>query len=133
METCTTPPGCAGSRRNPRRERPKSKEVDMRDQMERKFIFSAMAGVVAAAAACTGGSSSDSVTVEGDVAIAYVKRPVSALGNPTDAVVTGQGGDLYLRDKSSPSGTETNLTGSYTQGRGDVSDPEVSYDGTKLL
>jgi len=34
--------------------------------------------------------------VAGDVPLLYVKRPVSALGNPTDAVVTGQGGDLYL-------------------------------------
>ncbi len=105
----------------------------MRDQLKRKFIFAAMAGAVAGAAACTGGSSSDSVTVEGDVAIAYVKRPVSALGNPTDAVVSGQGGDLYLRDKSSPSGTETNLTGSYTNGRGDVNHPNVSFDGTKIV
>jgi hypothetical protein len=88
--------------------------------------------VVAGLAACTGGGS-DSITVEGDVAIAYVKRSVSALGNPTDAVVTGQGGDLYLRDKSSPSGTETNLTGSYTQGQGDVNHPNVSFDGTKIV
>ena len=34
---------------------------------------------------CSGGSS-DSVTVDGDVAIAYVKRPTSTLGNPTDAI-----------------------------------------------
>lgn len=92
----------------------------------------ALAGVVAGLAACTGGSS-DSITVAGDVAIAYVKRPVSALGNPTDAVVTGQGGDLYLRDKSSPSGTETNLTGSLTGGQGDVAHPNVSFDGTKIV
>src|SRR6267154_3685606 len=105
----------------------------MRDQIKRKFVFPAMVGVVAGVAACTGGSSSDSVTVEGDVAIAYVKRPVSALGNPTDAVVTGQGGDLYLRDKSSPSGSETNLTGSYTNGQGDVNHPNVSFDGTKIV
>jgi len=99
----------------------------------RKSVFVAMAATVAGVAACTGGSSSDSVTVAGDVAIAYVKRPVSALGNPTDAVVTGRGGDLYLRDKSSPSGTETNLTGSYTNGQGDVNHPNVSFDGTKIV
>ena len=105
----------------------------MRDQIMRKSVFVAMAATVAGVAACTGGSSSDSVTVAGDVAIAYVKRPVSALGNPTDAVVTGRGGDLYLRDKSSPSGTETNLTGSYTNGQGDVNHPNVSFDGTKIV
>ena len=84
--------------------------------------------------ACTqGAGDSDSVTVEGNVSIAYVKRPVSTLGNPTDSIMTGSGGDLYIRDKSSPSGTETNVTAAITQGQGDVSDPEVSFDGTKIL
>jgi hypothetical protein len=91
-----------------------------------------MTGVVAGLAACTG-NSPDSITVQGDVAIAYVKRPVSALGNPTDAVTTGQGGDLYVRDKSSPSGTETNITASLTNGQGDVNHPDVSFDGTKIV
>lgn len=81
---------------------------------------------------CTSGSS-DSVTVDGDVAIAYVKRPVGSLGNPTDAITFTAGGDLYMREQSSPSATEINITGSQTKGQGDVSDPEVSYDGTKLL
>ena len=102
----------------------------MDKQIERS-ITSAIACIVAGLAACTGSGSS--VTVEGDVAIAYVKRPVSALGNPTDAVVTGQGGDLYMRDKSSPSGTETNITGPYTNGQGDVTQPAVSFDGTKIV
>ncbi len=103
----------------------------MCSQIKRKIAW-VVASAVSGLAACTGGSS-DSITVDGDVAIAYVKRPVSALGNPTDAVVTGQGGDLYLRDKSSPSGTETNLTGSYTKGQGDVTHPNVSFDGTKIV
>jgi len=81
---------------------------------------------------CSSGSS-DPVTVDGDVAIAYVKRPTSTLGNPTDAIMFTAGGDLYLREKSSPSAAEINITGSQTNGTGDVSDPEVSYDGTKLL
>ena len=82
---------------------------------------------------CGSGGDSDSVTVEGNVAIAYVKRPNSTSGNPTDSIMSGQGGDLYVRDKSSPSASETNITNSQTGGRGDVSDPEVSYDGTRLL
>ncbi|MBS1236116.1 MAG: hypothetical protein H6R46_911, partial [Proteobacteria bacterium] len=82
--------------------------------------------------ACSTGSS-DSVTVDGDVAIAYVKRPTSSLGNPTDAITFTAGGDLYMREKSSPSAAEINITGSQTNGQGDVSDPEVSYDGKKLL
>ena len=98
----------------------------------RSGITWAAAGMVAGLAACTG-KTTDSITVQGDVAIAYVKRPVSALGNPTDAVVTGQGGDLYMRDKSSPSGTETNLTAPLTNGQGDVNHPDVSFDGTKIV
>jgi hypothetical protein len=82
---------------------------------------------------CSSGGGSDSVTVEGDVPIAYVKRPVATLGNPTDSVMFSAGGDLYIREKSSPSAPEINVTGDYTQGRGDVSDPEVSYDGAKIL
>src|SRR5712672_1943613 len=132
-EGCTIRQGCVGNHRSARRQRPKRKEAYMRDQIMRKSVFVALAATVAGVAACTGGGSSDSVTVAGDVAIAYVKRPVSALGNPTDAVVTGQGGDLYLRDKSSPSSTETNLTGSYTNGQGDVNHPNVSFDGTKIV
>jgi hypothetical protein len=78
-------------------------------------------------------------TAEIDVPLAYVKRPVnsqsmnSAVGNPTDSVTFHPGGDLYVRDISSPSATEKNITASYTQERGDVSDPEVSYDGKKIL
>jgi len=82
--------------------------------------------------ACSAGTS-DSVTVDGDVAIAYVKRPTTTLGNPTDAIMFTAGGDLYMREKSSPSAVEINITGLQTNGQGDVSDPEVSYDGTKLL
>jgi Hydrazine synthase alpha subunit middle domain/WD40-like Beta Propeller Repeat len=84
--------------------------------------------------ACSqGGDNSDSVTVQGDIPIAYVKRPISDLGNPTDSIMTGSGGDLYTRAKSSPGAAETNLTGGLTLGVGDVSDPEVSFDGTKIL
>ena len=85
--------------------------------------------------ACSGGggSSSDSVTVEGNVSVAYVKRPVTTLGNPTDSITFTPGGDLYTREKSSPTAPEVNITASMTRGQGDVSDPEVSYDGSKIL
>lgn len=89
--------------------------------------------LIAAGLAACNGTSTESVTVEGDVAVAYVKRPVATLGNPTDAITFTPGGDLYIREKSSPSAAEINITRSRTQGRGDVSDPEVSYDGSKLL
>jgi len=87
--------------------------------------------ILATLSGCSGGS--DSTTVNGDVPIAYVKRPVSAIGNPTEAITYTAGGDLYMLDKSSPSAAEVNITGAYTNGHGDVSDPEVSYDGTRLL
>jgi hypothetical protein len=88
---------------------------------------------IAILSGCSSGSSSSSTTVDGDVSIAYVKRPVAAVGNPTEAYTFSAGGDLYIREKSSPSAPETNITAAYTKGHGDVSDPEVSYDGTKLL
>jgi hypothetical protein len=102
-----------------------------RTQCDRKIVW-AMAVLTTGLASCLG-TNTDSITVGGDVSIAYVKRPVSALGNPTDAVVTGQGGDLFIRDKSSPSGTETNITGSLTNGTGDVAHPNVSFDGAKIV
>lgn len=78
-------------------------------------------------------SSDDNVVVEGDFKIAYVQRSVEAVGNPTDAAQFEAGGDLYILDLASPSAAPTNVTGGTTQGAGDVSDPEVSYDGTKVL
>lgn len=84
-------------------------------------------------------SGENAATSQDDVAIAYVKRPLnpramnSPVGNPTDSVTFHAGGDLYIREVSSASAVETNITASYTQGRGDVSDPEVSYDGKKIL
>ena len=83
-------------------------------------------------AACSG-SGDDTVTVNGDVPIAYVKRATSLGMNPTDGANSAPGGDLMLREKSSASATEHNLTARFTQGQGDASDPEVSYDGKKIV
>ncbi len=86
-------------------------------------------------AACSGGgtSSEDTVTVNGDVPLAYVKRATSVGLNPTDGANFAAGGDLMLREKSSPSAAEHNLTARFTAGAGDASDPEVSYDGKKIV
>lgn len=84
-------------------------------------------------AACQGNSSDDTVTVNGDVPIAYVKRSTDVGMNPTDGTNSAPGGDLMLREKSSPSAPEHNLTARFTQGQGDASDPEVSYDGKKIV
>ena len=86
-------------------------------------------------AGCGSGSASGSstVTVAGDVPLAYVKRATSISMNPTDGTSTADGGDLMIREKSSPSAPEHNITASITQGKGDASDPEASYDGKKLV
>jgi hypothetical protein len=93
--------------------------------------FAWLAVFLFALTACNSGGGS-SVSVTGDVPIAYVKRTVAALGNPTDSIPQGRG-DLYIRDKASSSAPETNITAAYTGATGDVSDPEVSYDGNKIL
>lgn len=87
-----------------------------------------------ALAGCSRGTGSNStVAVNGDVAIAYVKRSNTIAMNPTDGTNSAPGGDLIIREKSSPSAPEHNVTASITQGQGDVSDPEVSYDGKKIV
>jgi len=87
-----------------------------------------LAGVVLGA--CSG---SDSTTVSGDVPVAYVKRANSVRLDPLTAANFQAGGDLIIRDTSSPSAQEHNVTAAFTQGAGDVADPEASYDGKKLV
>lgn len=96
----------------------------------RAVVAALVMGIVAG---CTG-SDEDAVTVEGDIPVAYTKRPNNIVMNPTSgARAIGEGGDLIIREKSSPSSSEYNVTTQFTQGRGDVSDPEVSYDGKKIV
>jgi len=88
-----------------------------------------------ALAACSGGGTggADALVVNGDVPIAYVKRSTAVSMNPTDGANSAPGGDLMVREKSSASAPEHNLTARFTQGLGDASDPEVSYDGKKIV
>jgi len=85
-------------------------------------------------AACGGGSGSDSTTVAGNIPIVYAKR-VNTVGlDPLDGSFGAvAGGDLMVRAVASPSAPEYNLTAPITQGVGDVADPEVSYDGLKIV
>lgn len=76
---------------------------------------------------------SDPVVVKGDIPLAYVKRTNNLAANPTDSLANNARGDLYIRAQSSPSANEYNITGTLTNGVGDVSDPEVSYDGKKIV
>ena len=89
-------------------------------------------------AACSGGGSDGTVTVSGEVPIAYVKRSTSLTLNPTNGSPSAAGGDLMIRERSSASADEHNITARFTRdaagvSNGDASDPEVSYDGKKLV
>ncbi|MFO1336440.1 MAG: hypothetical protein U1E80_15330, partial [Piscinibacter sp.] len=101
--------------------------------------FGLAAVAAAVLAGCSGGSTSDgSVTVEGNVPIVYAKRSTAMTINPTNGSPFAPGGDLILREKSSPSAPEHNLTSQFTRdaqgvANGDASDPEVSYDGKKIV
>ncbi len=99
---------------------------------KKTLVYGVCIASIVGLTACSG-SGSDSVTVEGDVPIAYVKRVNTVPMNPTDAGEFRSGGDLYVREKSSPSSTEYNITAQVTAGQGDVSRPEVSYDGKKIV
>ncbi len=120
-------PGRAGARGVPRRGRA---------QLALGVWAGAALAAIAALGGCGSGSESEpsaTVTVAGEVPIAYVKR-VNTIGmNPTNGAPTAAGGDLMIREKSSPSAPEHNITARFTQGQGDASDPEVSYDGKKIV
>ncbi len=87
--------------------------------------------------ACGNGSSSTDdakvVVVSGDAPIAYAMRANSIGANPTNAAPSAPGGDLIIREKSSASAVEHNMTAGYTQGNGDVASPDVSFDGKKIV
>jgi Hydrazine synthase alpha subunit middle domain len=90
--------------------------------------------LLAALAGCGSGSEpKDDLVVNGEVPLAYAKRSNTIEMNPTDGTPSAPGGDLVIRERSSPSAREINVTASITQGNGDVSDPEVSYDGKKVV
>ena len=66
--------------------------------------------------------------------IAYVKRPPPAKDiDAGDLITSTAGGDLYVRAQANSGSPEVDVTGSITQGQGDVKDLDVSPDGTKLL
>jgi hypothetical protein len=67
--------------------------------------------------------------------LAYIKRPVvqKDFDNVRDLITSITGGDLYVRNQASAGGAEVNVTGSITNGMGDVRDLDVSPDGTKIV
>lgn len=114
--------------------------------MKRTTPLAFAAAALLALSACMEGSNSPSTTsgnddpmgapanaLASDTPIAYVKRANTIMANPTNGAPTAPGGDLIIRERSSPSAPEYNITERFTQGQGDASGPEVSYDGKKLL
>ncbi len=78
---------------------------------------------VAAAVGLAGcsGSSTDAestLTVEGNVPIAYAMRSTALNINPTNGAPFAAGGDLMIREKSSPSAPEINVTAVSHAGQG---------------
>jgi hypothetical protein len=100
-----------------------------------KLLITGACAAAGLLAGCSGGSTSASntVTVQGDVPIAYAMRVNTIGANPTNGAPTAPGGDLFVREKSSASAVEHNLTARFTQGQGDASGPETSYDGKKIV
>jgi hypothetical protein len=112
----------------------------------RRRLLPALAVLLVLAGGCTSGEGGGSLSpgsgqgpdpVVLDFPMAYVKRP-----GPTASTLAGDarrlidfrpGGDLWVRDRASPSAIERNVTFDITQGEGDVRDVEPSYDGTKLV
>jgi hypothetical protein len=109
-------------------------EAVMRDIRSSRLTTTLALAAAFGLGACSSDSNTEStLTVSGDVAIAYAKRSTQLGINPTDGTPFAAGGDLMIREKSSPSAREFNVTAPITQGNGDVSDPEVSYDGRKIV
>jgi hypothetical protein len=98
-----------------------------------------LAAVFLVTAGCGGDSNPSRATqgspalINGQFPIVYVKRPAGAVGNPSDGVTFAAGGDLFLRSLASASAPERNITARYTQGKGDVADPEASFDGRRVV
>ena len=113
-----------------------------RDRDGRLWSTGALVSTLLALAACTSGGGETPGGSQGpdpvvlDFAVAYVKRPVPEMGMQPDArqlLEFNEGGDLFIRDRASPSSTEINVTGETTGGLGDVRDVEPSYDGTRVV
>jgi len=109
--------------------------MNMQSKLAMRLLMGVSVAAAAALTACMSGSNTDSstLTVNGDVPIAYAMRSNAVTINPLTANPFAPGGDLIIREKSSPSAPEHNITAQFTQGKGDVVDPSVSYDGKKIV
>lgn len=111
----------------------------------RTLGFGLLLLAAAGLSACGGGGGNEVTLGSGqgadpvvlDFPVFYVKRPVpdpmDPLSDARELRTFNIGADLYMRDRASPTATETNLTATETGGLGDVSDVDVSFDGKKVI
>lgn len=115
--------------------------------MRPAWKLAAMISVGALFAACDGanqgvqigtGQNPDPVVI--DFPIAYVKQPIPVDDNGEfeqqdlrEQISFQIGGNLYFRDRASPSALEVNITEPIIGDQGDVRDVEIAFDGSKLL
>jgi hypothetical protein len=109
--------------------------------------LAALISVAAVFAACDGanqgvqigtGQNPDPVVI--DFPIAYVKQPIPVDDNGEfeqqdlrEQITFQIGGNLFFRDRASPSALEVNITEPIIADQGDVRDVEIAFDGSKLL
>ncbi len=86
------------------------------------------------------GNEQDPDPIIQDFAIAYVKRPMPVNNaneplqeNLQSPLTFNAGGNLYVRDRASPSAPEKNITQNIIGILGDVKDVNVSFEGHKLI
>ena len=112
-------------------------ELDMKRSISHLSVAIIALGCIAISlASCKSGTSTSSdgfTTINGDYPVVYAQRNLDTAGNPTDGVIFSPGGDLMYKDASIPSIVPINITSGYTQGQGDVSDPAVNSDATKVV
>jgi hypothetical protein len=124
------------------------KSRHIRDASMRPAVkLAALISMSVAIAACDGanqgvqigtGQNPDPVVI--DFPIAYVKQPIPVDDNGEfeqqdlrEQITFQIGGNLYFRDRASPSALEVNITEQIIGDQGDVRDVEIAYDGSKLL
>ncbi|MDZ7361221.1 MAG: hypothetical protein ONB46_10905 [candidate division KSB1 bacterium] len=90
-----------------------------------------IAFTVAFFVSCQGTAPDDLLLDSLPAALVFVKsNDSSTLDNN---FINGSTSDLYMLTPISPNGQLKNLTAEFTNGRGAVADPEISYDGTKVV
>jgi hypothetical protein len=115
----------------------------------RRAVIALACAVLAGLGGCSGdgnggtdvtigsGQGGDPVTL--DFPVFYVKRPVPEVDADNDVTDARElrrfepGADLYMRSSASPSSPAVNLTAEMTNGKADIRDVDVSFDGQKVV